>query len=82
MPTTTGAKPFLNYDEQLALLRERGLIIANPAAAKETLRKTNYYRFSAYSLTLRKDDVFYPQVTFEDIEILYHFGCGDSKDCF
>lgn len=82
MPTTTGAKPFLNYDEQLALLRERGLIIANPAAAKETLRKTNYYRFSAYSLTLRKDDVFYPQVTFEDIETLYHFDAEIRKLVF
>ena len=33
----------------------------------------NYYRLSAYSLTLRKDDVFYPGVSIEDIVALYDF---------
>lgn len=73
MPTTSGAKAFKTYDEQIALLKSRGLIINSESSAKDILRRMNYYRLSAYSLSLRKDDVFYPGVTIEDIVALYDF---------
>lgn len=73
MPTTSGTKPFKTYDEQIALLKSRGLVIADDEKAKELLKKTNYYRLSAYSLTLRQNDTFYPNVSIDDIVSLYEF---------
>ena len=73
MPTPNTAKPFLPYSEQLALLKKRGLIVPDETYALAVLKKTNYYRLSAYSLTLRKDDVFYENVAFDDIMELYNF---------
>lgn len=73
MPTLTGTKPFKSYDEQIALLKSRGLIIDNDETAKAILKRMNYYRLSAYSLTLRKNDQFYPGVSIEDIVSLYDF---------
>lgn len=69
-------KPALNYSEQLETLRKRGLIINNDAQAINILRFTNYYRLSAYSLGLRKDDVFFPGSTIEQIYDIY---CFDEK---
>lgn len=73
MPTPENVKPFKTYKEQIELLKSRGLIINNDSAAEDILRKMNYYRLSAYSLTLRKDDKFYPGVSIEDIVALYDF---------
>ena len=73
MPTPEVTKPFKSYSEQIALLKERNLIINDERYAENVLRKLNYYRFSAYSLTLRENDVFYEGVTFEDIVALYEF---------
>lgn len=73
MPTAAQTKPFKSYEEQIALLRARGLLIQDTAYAQEVLKRLNYYRLSAYSLTLRKEDRFYPGVTFEDIVELYDF---------
>ena len=73
MPTAAPTKPFKSYDEQIELLRARGLIIQDAAYARNVLKTLNYYRLSAYSLTLRKDDRFYPGVTLEDVVQLYEF---------
>lgn len=73
MPTPENVKPFKTYKEQIELLKSRGLIISNDTVAEAILRKMNYYRLSAYSLTLRKDDRFYPDVSIEDIMALYDF---------
>lgn len=51
-------KIFKTVDEQLELLRSRGLIISDDAKAKDFLLRNNYYRISGYSLTLRKNDIF------------------------
>lgn len=67
MPTTDQTKPFKSYDEQIALLRERGLIITDDVYARDVLKRMNYYRFSAYSLTLRENDRFFPEVTLQDM---------------
>lgn len=66
-------KPFLPLEKQLELLQSRGLIISNPNYAKKILANVNYYRFSAYSLTLRTNDQFADNATFEDVYRLYNF---------
>ena len=73
MTTTIECKPFKTILEQIELLSSRGLIIDDADKAAERLLNTNYYRLSAYSLTLRKDDVFYNNVHFEDICTLHDF---------
>ncbi|HLR59469.1 MAG TPA: hypothetical protein VK094_03265 [Pseudogracilibacillus sp.] len=40
--------------EQIHILRERNLNVGNEVFAKEVLSQINYYRFSAYTLTLKK----------------------------
>lgn len=69
MPT----KPFLTLDQQIQLLKDRGLIIEDDEYAKRLLASVNYYRFSAYSLTLRRNDVFAPNTKLQDIRHLYDF---------
>lgn len=73
--SATPVKPFLTFEEQLQhLIKDKGLIVPDEAAALETLRQTNYYRLiNAYSLTLIKGDHFYPSTTFEQIVELYRF---------
>lgn len=66
-------KPFKTLDEQLQLLEERGLRIGNKEYARQALASINYYRLSAYSLTYRENDVFYDNVSFEDILAVYYF---------
>lgn len=66
-------KPFLPLEKQLELLQSRGLIISNQNYAKKILANVNYYRFSAYSLTLRTNDQFADNATFEDVYRLYNF---------
>lgn len=50
-------KDFKTIDEQIEILRSRGLTIEDEAEAKDFLLRNNYYRVSGYSLTLRKNDV-------------------------
>lgn len=66
-------KPFLPLEKQLELLQSRGLIVSNKDYAKQVLANINYYRFSAYSLTLRTNDHFMDGAAFEDICRLYNF---------
>mgnify|MGYP000553451410 CR=1 FL=1 len=76
MPTTAKTKPFKTFDEQLDIMISRGLIVKNRELAVKTMQHINYYRMSAYSLTLRKDDIFYTGITFENILELYQFDAG------
>lgn len=64
-------KDFKTYSEQVKLLLSRGLNISDPACAERILQQTNYYRLSAYSLSLRRNDVFKKGVSFENIYELY-----------
>lgn len=66
-------KPYKSIDEQIKILEERGLIIDDGVQAKKILMILNYYRISAYTLTLRKDDHFYKNVHFSDIMQIYYF---------
>lgn len=46
------------HEEQLEILRKRGLTIPDESLALRWLKEKNYYRLSAYSLNLRKDEPF------------------------
>ncbi len=66
-------KPFLSIEQQIDLLKSRGLYISDFEFAYDTLLRINYYRLSGYSLTLRKNDVFYPGISFSNIVDIYSF---------
>ena len=66
-------KDFKALDEQIAILKARGLNIPDEVAAKHFLYKNNYYRVSGYSLTLRTHDVFAKSATFQNIIDIYNF---------
>lgn len=65
-------KDFKSIAEQRALLTSRGLTIEDNSAAEEFLLHNNYYRISGYSLTLRKNDKFYPSATMQNIMDIYN----------
>ena len=44
------AKPFLTFEQQLALLQSRGLSVGDTQKAREVLATLNYYRFSGYAI--------------------------------
>lgn len=66
-------KPYLPIEDQLQLLKSRGLCIDDEDEAIDTLHQLNYYRLSGYMLTLKKGDRFYKDVHFSDIMQIYHF---------
>lgn len=73
-------KPFKSLEEQVEILKSRGLIIEDTQFAISTLKYINYYRLSAYSLTLRSNDKFTECATFENVMQLYNFD-GDLRNC-
>lgn len=66
-------KPFKSIREQIDILKERGLIIDNDSYAHKVLSHVNYYRLSGYTLTLRKNDKFYKNITMEQVMQIYNF---------
>ena len=66
-------KPAKTFEEQLDILKSRGLRIDDETKALEILRRTNYYRLRAYWLSYEKDDGFAQGVSFGDIYSLYQF---------
>ena len=78
MPTVY-SKPYKSLPDQIALLKQRGLLISNDAAAMECLHRNGYYRMSAYWYPFReivagqRTDTFLPNSRFEDAQALYIF---------
>jgi abortive infection bacteriophage resistance protein len=71
-------KPPKTYDEQLALLKERGLAIASDEETLRWLRRVNYYRLSAYFISFqepRPSQVFIPGAKWDRVIDLYIFDC-------
>lgn len=67
-------KVFKTIDEQIEILKKRGLFISdNDPEIREFLYRNNYYRISGYSLTLRDHDSFYENAQFQNIMDIYHF---------
>lgn len=69
-----------SYREQIIrLTEEHGLIIEDPASARDILSRVNYYRLSAYGIGLKQKD--FPEKFIEGITLnhLYRLYCFDSK---
>jgi abortive infection bacteriophage resistance protein len=65
-------KPPLTYQQQVELLKTRGLVVTNSAIAAKFFTQVNYYRFSAYCIPFQSaHDVFSLGITFEKIVELY-----------
>lgn len=73
----TFAKPALTFDEQVAHLRDHGMVIADERAAKYWLTHVSYYRLSAYWLAFeapKGTKLRFPSgTTFEAVTALYDF---------
>ncbi|MBW7635538.1 Abi family protein [Bacillus licheniformis] len=70
---TKEAKTFKTHKEQLAILKERGLLIENDEEALCLLKKINYYRLTGYMLFMKKDDIFYPGSSIQQAVRMYRF---------
>ncbi len=69
-------KVFKSLDEQIAILREKGLIVDNEAYAKEVLLRENYFFLNGYRylfMRSRNNKVFIPGTTFEEFYSLFLF---------
>ena len=66
----------------MEILKNRGLNINDENEAIDLLSKYNYFRLSGYSLTLRKDDVFYPNVSFSNLIEIYECDMAMRKAVF
>lgn len=65
----------LSFEDQVALLESRGLIVVNPEYARAKLSHINYYRLSAYFRFFQHDEShrFKTGTTFEAVVRLYYF---------
>jgi abortive infection bacteriophage resistance protein len=72
-------KPAISITDQLALLRRRGMVIADEAKARHYLAYISYYRLRAYWIPFEGpapvagDHAFKPGTTFDDVLTLYLF---------
>lgn len=70
-------KSFKTIDEQIELLKSRGMLFGDENQAKHHLLNLNYYRLSGYWLPFKQaDDRFVPNLYFEDIINIYFFDSG------
>ena len=73
MADSLQVKPPTTYAEQVEILRGRGLIIPDTDEAVKILKQVNYYRLSAYMLSLKKKDRFIAGATIGNVYNLYEF---------
>lgn len=67
-------KPFKTYAEQLQILKDRGLVVADDAKVLHLLEHHNYYRLSAYRFPFQDThDQYRAGTTFEQLWGLYDF---------
>jgi len=69
-------KPPTSIPEQIALLRERGLIISETSSVEHYLRHIGYYRLAGYWRFYQTDPVkhlFIDGASFEDVIAMYNF---------
>ena len=77
-PRKAPAKPATTLDEQITLLRRRGMLIPDKDLACHYLGHLNYYRLRGYWMTFEQPDgsgehPFRPGTTFETVIQLYDF---------
>lgn len=63
------------FSEQVELLKKKNLEVEDSEFAEETLKRINYYRLSAYMLTLKKDNEFIEGTTFNQLVAIYEVDC-------
>jgi abortive infection bacteriophage resistance protein len=71
-------KPPKTYEDQLALLKQRGLSISSDAETIRWLKRVNYYRLSAYYVPFqepRPSEQFLAGATWDRVIDLYIFDC-------
>lgn len=78
-------KRWIDYDDQIGKLCDRGLSIPDVEFAKQFLAYSNYYRFTGYCLRFQHKNqtgerVFQPGVSFADIVDLYNID-KNLRDC-
>lgn len=73
-------KPPLTFDQQIDLLKRRGLIISDSERTKRHLSNVSYFRMSAYMLPFKENgiggkptDQFIPGTSWDDVYDLYKF---------
>ncbi len=72
-------KAYRSYEDQVALLAERGMDVGDHDVAAGVLQRINYYRLSGYWYPFRqktpdgRGDDFYPGTRLEDVVALYDF---------
>ena len=66
-------KTFRTFNEQLDILKSRGLKCENDNRIIDALSEENYYRLSGYMLTFKKDDKFNKNSSFQDVLDVYYF---------
>ena len=73
MPTPY-TKPYLDERQHVALLKSRGLLVADEAAAAEFLSRVNYYRLSGYAIPFLLDrERFLDGAEFDELLAVYRF---------
>lgn len=69
-------KPFRTIDEQIDILKNHNLYIEDEDAAKNFLKRNNYYRLSGYFIPHKdsgEDKLFLPGITFQKLISIYEF---------
>mgnify|MGYP000623335693 CR=1 FL=1 len=72
MELTTKLKDPKTLDEQIQILKSRNMEIENEERAIEILKRTNYYRLTAYALQFKYKNQ-YNNITFDKMYKLYEF---------
>ena len=79
MSTIPYTKQLISFEEQVDLLKDRGMSVENEDKAVHVLQNVSYYRLSGYWYPLLEDKenhVFKPGATFDTVFAIYKF---DSK---
>ncbi len=61
------------FEEQIEILRSRNMEIENEERAIEILKRTNYYRLTAYALQFKYNNKYDNNITFDKMYKLYEF---------
>ena len=71
-----GKKIFKNLDEQVEILKSRGLVITDIEKTKNILLRENYFFISGYRhlfMKSKRDAKFIPGTTFEELYAMFIF---------
>ena len=71
---TPYTKPYLDERQHVALLKSRGLLVADESVAAEFLSRVNYYRLSGYAIPfLQNRERFLDGARFDELLAVYRF---------